>query len=471
METNNSLGNDVEVARQDDAERSNRTKRIEWVERWRDVIAKDPELPGVWRRQAGGFHVRGRATDPRTGKLREVNWALPNISKSRDAFAWLQAELEKIQNGESTEQPTSVPRFEAHARVVLQRKIDLGRIRSAAGRSKVENILEKHLIPEFGEEYVSKIDAVRIKGWQAKIAKLIRSEKMAPATANTILAVLRQIMDEAVDDFDLRDPMRGVSVFDTREHSTYTEEEPNSLAPADVPRFLAKMRELHAPHYAFTFLGFTTGLRPSSLRPLRRTGPSADIKWDEGVLLVRRSHTIGDEVMETTKTDLHQRLTLPREILNVLRWHVEEQLLPKKMRESDLLFPAVTGRFRARSVLDKPFDEVSKALELNFNFTPRGMRRTYQDLAREAGIHDAVTRAISGHATPEMQLHYSTARGDEVKHALAKVARMATNGAKVIDIETARRRRKGFANATRGAAADASVRAELTEHVDAKPGL
>src|SRR5262249_35147697 len=108
----------------------------------------------------------------------------------------------------------------------------------------------------------------------------------------------------------------------------------------------------------------------------------------------------------------------------------------------ELLFPAVTGGFRARAVLDKPFDEVGKEIGLKFNFTPRGMRRTYQDLARAAGIHDAVTRAISGHATSATQLHYSTARGDEVKDALARVARIATEGAEVIDIETARCRRK-----------------------------
>src|SRR5215510_14347021 len=95
-------------------------------------------------------------------------------------------------------------------------------------------------------------------------------------------------------------------------------------------------------------LGFTTGLRPSSLRPLRRDGANADIKWNEGILLIRRSQTIGDEVMETTKTDLHQRLTLPRELLDVLRWHVNEQILHTKMRQSDLLFPSVTGGFRAR---------------------------------------------------------------------------------------------------------------------------
>lgn len=442
METNEVPEATIDTSGDDESsERANRSKRIEWVERWRDVVAKDPELPGVWRRQAGGFHVRGRTLDPRTGNLREVNRALPNVSKARDAFAWLQAELEKINSG-TIDQPTIAPKFEAHARLVLQRKLDLGRIRSAAGRSKFENALEKHLIPEFGDEYVDKIHAIRIKSWQSKIGALINSGEMAPATANTILSVLRQIMDEAVSDFDLRDPLRGIRPFDTREHSTYTEEEPNSLPPVEVPKFLAGMRELHAPHYGFTFLGFTTGLRPSSMRPLRRTGPNADIKWNEALLLVRRSQTIGDEVMETTKTDLHQRLALPREVLDVLRWHVEEQLLPKKMRESELLFPSVTGGFRARSVLDKPFDEVSKAIGLKFNFTPRGMRRTYQDLCRAAGIHDVVTRAISGHATPAMQLHYSTARSHEVKEALAKLARIATEGAKVIDIETVRRRRK-----------------------------
>jgi integrase len=316
-----------------------------------------------------------------------------------------------------------------------------GKIRSEAGRAKWSSILDQHLVPEFGDLFVDHLQMVDIKAWQGKVARVIKAGDMAPATANTILGVLRQITDEAVDDFDIRDSMRGIDAFDTREHSTYTEEEPNSLSPDQVPSFLSKMLELHSAHYAFTFLGFTTGLRPSSLRPLRREGPTADIKWDDGILVVRRSQTIGDKVMETTKTDLHQRLTLPRELLDVLSWHVNEQLLHTPMRMSELLFPSVHGGFRARSVLDKPFDDVSKAIGLKFNFTPRGMRRTYQDLARAAGIHDAVTRAISGHQTQEMQLLYSTARGGEVKQALSKVAKIATASAKIVDISSARRRR------------------------------
>src|SRR5688500_17688846 len=212
-----------------------KNNRTEWVERWRDVIAAEPELPGVWRRQEGGYRVRGRTTDPRTGKMREINWALPNVTRARDAFAWLQVELEKIRSGVVAEQPTNAPPFRAYAKLVFQRKLDLGRIRSAAGRCKWENIVDKHLIPEFGDLVADQMRTSDSKTWMSKLAAKIRDGKLAPTTANTMLGVLRQITDEAVTDFDIRDPMRGIDLFDTREHSTYTEEEPNSLAPPDVP--------------------------------------------------------------------------------------------------------------------------------------------------------------------------------------------------------------------------------------------
>lgn len=208
------------------------------------------ELPGVWRRRDGGFHVRARTTDPRTNKLREVNRELPNVSRAKDAYAWLQGELERIRAGSQPEVSTA-PAFHALAAEVFKRKVDLGKIRSAAGRAKWESVLETHLYPAFGDILMDQLRSSDIKGWQAKIAARIKAGAMAPTTANTILSVLRQITDEAVEDYDLRDPMRGVDMFDTREHNTYSEEEPNSLAPEDVPRFLGKLRELHPEHFAF----------------------------------------------------------------------------------------------------------------------------------------------------------------------------------------------------------------------------
>lgn len=115
--------------------------------------------------------------------------------------------------------------------------------------------------------------------------------------------------------------------------------------------------------------------------------------------------------MDSTKTGQHQRLKLPKELMDILRWHAAE-LTPKRS-ETDLLFPPRWGDgFMTAAALDKPFKEVTEALKeegkLNKKITPRAMRRTFQDLAREAQGKDIVTRAISGHATEQIQRHYST---------------------------------------------------------------
>jgi hypothetical protein len=132
--------------------------------------------------------------------------------------------------------------------------------------------------------------------------------------------------------------------------------------------------------------------------------------------------------METTKTKRHQRLNLPEELMDILRWHVD-RLTPKRS-QSDLLFPPRWGDgFMSPSALDKPFSEVSEALkkagELSKKITPRAMRRTFQDLARQAEVKDIVTRAISGHATEEMQRRYSTVSSREVAESIGKVISLA----------------------------------------------
>ncbi len=124
------------------------------------------------------------------------------------------------------------------------------------------------------------------------------------------------------------------------------------------------MKDEFPAQYAMTFLGFATGLRPSTLRPLRRTGATPDVLWDEGVVLVRRSHTIGDEFMNTTKTKLRQRITVPPEVMDVLRWHVATQLTTPEQKASELLFPAEDGGFRSESFLKKAFATVGHLIGL-----------------------------------------------------------------------------------------------------------
>lgn len=190
---------------------------------------------------------------------------------------------------------------------------------------------------------------------------------------------------------------------------------------------MAAMRRMYPQHYAMVTLGFTTGLRPSSLRPLRRSGPTPDILWDEGVQLVRRSHTRGDEVMERTKTGRRQRIALPEEVMKVLRRHVD--VLPEgPMSEGDLLVPNQDGGLRSACVLQKPFAAVAREVGLRKRITPRAMRRTLQPLARAASLHDVVTRAVSGQATETMQRNHSTVNQSEMRLGLGTVTALVGLG-------------------------------------------
>lgn len=396
-----------------------------WVCKARYWIAPKPTLPGVWKMRDGGWLVRGRATDPRTGRMREVLRAL-DAPDAPAAFAALHRELAAIRTGGD---PTAAPartRFAAYAASLLERKVQAGDIKSAKGREKWGYILEHHLIPAFGDVFMDRLTHGDIQAWRAQVGARIKAGKYSPHTANDWLAVLRVILTAARTEYRwLVNPMEGVAPFDASDHATYTDEEPNALTPAEVPRFLRAMRDRWPQHFAMTALGFGTGLRPSTLRPLRRCGPCADVLWDSHELLVRRSQTVRDEVMNKPKTGKHQRIALPEELVGILRWHVEYQLPEGVPPECELLFPSELGGFRSRSCLDKPFADVAKHLALGKHVSPRAMRRTFQDLCRAAEVHDVVTRSISGHATAQMQGRYSTASAGEQIAALAKVIDLA----------------------------------------------
>src|SRR3954452_20735290 len=88
----------------------------------------------------------------------------------------------------------------------------------------------------------------------------------------------------AADHFDWdRNPITDVDVIDTSTHVKFTEQEPNALLSDDVRRFLGCMLE----RFPQLFAVFATGLRPSSLRPIRRKGRRPTGFGSSGWLLIR----------------------------------------------------------------------------------------------------------------------------------------------------------------------------------------
>ncbi|HLK36699.1 MAG TPA: tyrosine-type recombinase/integrase [Polyangiaceae bacterium] len=273
-----------------------------------------------------------------------------------------------------------------------------------------------------GEYFLDEIRPAHLSQWRDGIAGLIDKGEYEPTTINGWLSILRVIFKAATWKFQLaKNPMDGIENFDTSDHTTYTEEEPNSLTAEEAKAFLTCLQEVYPQHFAMTYLSLATGLRPSSLRPLRRSGSHADVQWDKATLLVRRSQTIGKEVMKKTKTALRQTIALPKEVMDVLRWHVSTQLTTPEQLASELLFPSVIGGFRSPSVLNKPFADVAERVSLGKKFSQRGLRRTFNDLARHAKVEDIVKKSISGHLTDAMVERYSTVQQDEQRNGIGRV--------------------------------------------------
>lgn len=416
-----------------------------WTTRWGMEMASEPSLPGVYRRKDGGFVIRARVVNPRSGKQTEILRALVDVERAEDAFAILTDEKNKIRTGAVTPALT-IPTWKSFAASLFQAKVDDGTIKSAAGRKKWARILEHHLFKApWAEYYVDKTPHAELSEWRNSLprrkwkrvrtnkktgeTKVIASGTYKPNTLNDVLAVARVISKAATLKFDLpRDPMVGIEDFPTDTHRTYTVEEPNSLTPDEVSLWLRTFRELYPQFYAMVFLMLVLGHRPSTTRPLRRQGPTPDLNLQTRELHIRRSHTAddGEEVMDQTKTKRDQTIRLTKDVVDVLKWHIDTQLTADAQKNSELLFPSEEGGIRSRSCLDKPFRKVTEACGIKKTITPRAMRRTFKDLARAVKLEAVVGKAISGHQTDAMHLLYSTAQDVEVEKGLAKVVSIAT---------------------------------------------
>jgi integrase len=308
--------------------------------------------------------------------------------------------------------------------LLLETKLARGELSTAKGRRTWTDAQTLHLVPYFGDRPLDAIKRREIEDWKTRLAGQVRAGRLSPNTVNGRLRVLLSTLRSAVFEYELAyDPTRGVKPLDTSTWETYTEEEPNALTVDEVPAFMAKAQVLFPQHYAQLALGLATGRRPCELRPLRWKGETPDILWTEGVLLVRRSQVIGD-ADNRTKTRTRLRIPMPGGLVEILEQHVRR--LPERLTmRSDLLFPSKTGGFQASSCLAKPIEAIAAAAGIKKHLSPYFMRRTFQDLCRAAQVHDFVARAISGHATVEMQQLYSSVDGAEVRSGLAKLLALA----------------------------------------------
>lgn len=229
--------------------------KANWKYQWKHWVRRT-RLPGVWKMREGGHIARRRVTDPTTGLLRELKKVFPQGS-DRDAFNWLEEERRKVKEGLFLAKPRN-EHFGDYAVSLFERKKAKGELSSLSQdrwRHTLEHLIGGTVGPDgelavqgFGDFFVDQIRSSHIEAWKGQVGPLIQSGQYSPNTANGWFSILRSILRTAAREHELpRVVTDGVKGFDTSNHVTYSEEEPNALTVEQVPVFLEQANEGAVP--------------------------------------------------------------------------------------------------------------------------------------------------------------------------------------------------------------------------------
>ena len=374
-----------------------------------------------------GFFIRVRVKDPRTGRLREVNCTREDIGL-KEAKAIREQLREEAQTSRQPVQERMTLGDYAHSWY----KRGLPKWKRST-QERYLDALEHHILPYLGAVLVDQIRRSDVEEWKAAMAlrkkpvahvkagekarKKAAKRKPVAYEAKTIngwFRVLTALLGDAVADFNLdHDPTLRVKELPERNHH---HAEPNCLNDSEVWPFLEGFRRRYPRFFPIVTVATLCGLR---------WGEVSALEWgciDEAAkkILVNKAHYRG--TLSTTKTGVARSVPVNDFILGVLGKHREVlKAANVPVGDTDLVFPSKTGGYSYSSLLHRAIMSVLKELGVPRRLTVHGLRRTYNNLMRQAVQDTVVVQAMTGHSSDRMTEHYSFVSDGEKQKALGQL--------------------------------------------------
>ncbi|MCG8424191.1 MAG: site-specific integrase [Proteobacteria bacterium] len=252
----------------------------------------------------------------------------------------------------------------------------------------------RHALDKLGEIYLHELRSADIQSW---VDSEIRAG-YAPDTIRSWFSAVRTMVRDAVAALELpRDATQRIRLPEPAE-----KREENAFTPEELMRFLALMREHYPQHYGLVATLAFTGLRFCHVSPLMW----ADIDFDAKTITIRRKQVKGVIGPVSRKKRALRTYSMSPKLAEILKWHRSESPgLPKAW-----VFPSCEGKLRrgASSSLSRAWSKCLDLSGIQRRITVHGLRRTFTDLARLAGVGEVVARSLVGH-TKRMREHYSLA--------------------------------------------------------------
>ncbi|WP_194436049.1 site-specific integrase [Vibrio fluminensis] len=173
----------------------------------------------------------------------------------------------------------------------------------------VEGVLNKYLLPTFGNKKISAINKGQILQFRSILAKVPGRSKgfLSPSRINHIMTPLRVILNEAADRYDFTSPWKNIKALKVGR----TEVDPFNLD--EVELFLSAVEPEFHCYYTTRFF---TGMRTGEIDALMWK----DVDLDSKTITVSQSYVRGE--MKALKTDGSYRVIhLTERVIQSLRAH------------------------------------------------------------------------------------------------------------------------------------------------------
>lgn len=374
--------------------------------------------PGIFKITNKTYRIRGKVIDPRTGKPKEVDRLVENVSLQQ-ATCMRAAMLDALRNA-TLEQRKKRQRVGEYAPSWMESKavkLDVFTARSYA------TILDLHILPALGNYYYDALTRRDVQDWVDRSLAatwLTRGKRTKSFSIDTVYGwfrVLRNMTRDALDELALeRDPTLRIT-FPPRPLCT----EAKSLRLDELTRFLAQVHQRYPQHFALTATLVFTGLRFCHASAIRWED------WDEasGVIRIRRKQFLGVVGALTRRKPGPGVCVIEPQLADVLREHRRNLHRSQNPGLAEgWMFPAPKGKLLRRNTLAKAWQVCLEAAGILRRFTIHGTRYTFTDLTRAAAIDPVVRRSLVGHMTEAMQDHYSHIALEEKRAAMSGVYRL-----------------------------------------------
>ena len=295
--------------------------------------------------------------------------------------------------------------FKDYAETWLKGKVKI----KESSQVNYRTILDKYLIPHFGNAKISEIERQDIKNY---VSEKVNEEKLSPRRINNFLDVLYQILTEAdVDGHIIRNPYVKI------ERARVEKKEADYLGSKDEIKAFLKSSE--SENYPFWYSAIFTGARKGELMGLRW----GDIDWFNKKIHIRNSLYKGKLVSPKSDSSLRE-IDMGQRLIEILKDHRIKQNIKRlkageKWTDMDLVFPNRKGTPLDSHTLHRDFLRILKRSGLR-SMPIHSLRHTYASILIASGHNPKYIQSQMGHSSIKITL-------DLYGHLMKEVQKDAAN--------------------------------------------